>query len=119
LRRHPAQITYRRRRVRNAFENTDPRSSWTHIGYLSRFNLERHLQLSFVDLATVYAAHRCTSMASLRVSAFLDPSYRPQATLVHHCPRLPEQGIFLVAQCDNFVDLQICCRLISVANTGR
>jgi hypothetical protein len=31
----------------------------------------------FVDVATVYASDRCTSMVSLRVSAFADPSYAP------------------------------------------
>ena len=29
----------------------------------------------FVEVATLYTAERCTSMVSLRVSAFVDPSY--------------------------------------------
>jgi hypothetical protein len=38
--------------------------------------------------------------------------------LVHRSLRLPEQGVFLVPQCDNFVGLQFCYRVTSALDMG-
>ena len=32
--------------------------------------------------------------------------------------RLPEQGVFFVRQCDNFIGLQVCCRVVSALDMG-
>jgi hypothetical protein len=52
--------------VRSGVKDNTPLN--IHTDGLQLFNI-------FVDVATLNASDRCTSMASLRVSAFVDPSY--------------------------------------------
>ena len=40
------------------------------------------------------------------------------ATLIHHSQRLPERGAFFVRQCDKFIGLRVCCRVISAKDMG-
>ena len=39
-------------------------------------------------------------------------------TLAQHSARLPEQGAFFVRQSDKFIDVRVCCRVISAAGYG-
>ena len=38
---------------------------------------------------------------------------------MHHSDRLPEQGAFFVRQSDKFIDLRVCCRVISAVDMGK